>query len=422
MIKLIEALNFRCLRYIRQQLGPFHVLVGPNASGKTTFLDVVAFLGRLVSDGLEAAISERTQNFRDLIWGREGRSFELAIELSIPGELRDKLPNKEVDTIRYEIAFCIDDGNDEYIINIEKVLLIKAHGVVSRHQRELFPYWDGNPPQTIITPPRVRKPDKLVINKVPGGKDNFYPEVHPESSKGWIPSFKLGPHKSALGNLPADESKFPVSTWLKKFMNEGVQQFILNSLSMREASPPGRGRGFRTDGSNLPWVIENLQKNHQENFQDWLNHLQTALPDLENIRTIERPEDKHRYLMLCYKRGLEVPSWMASDGTLRLLALTLPAYMPALSGVYLIEEPENGIHPRAVETAYQSLSSVYNAQILLATHSAIILSMVEPDQVLCFAKTPGGETDIIRGSDHPNLKEWKGETNLGVLFAGGVLG
>ncbi len=32
--KLIEALNFRCLRYVSQPLGPFHVLAGPNASGK----------------------------------------------------------------------------------------------------------------------------------------------------------------------------------------------------------------------------------------------------------------------------------------------------------------------------------------------------------------------------------------------------
>ena len=60
MIRLIEALNYRCLRYIRQPLDSFNVLVGPNASGKTTFLDVVAFLGRMVSDGLEEAIDERT--------------------------------------------------------------------------------------------------------------------------------------------------------------------------------------------------------------------------------------------------------------------------------------------------------------------------------------------------------------------------
>ena len=64
MISLIEALNFRCLRYISQPMGPFHVLVGPNASGKTTFLDVVAFLSDLVSEGLDHAVGDRAQDFR----------------------------------------------------------------------------------------------------------------------------------------------------------------------------------------------------------------------------------------------------------------------------------------------------------------------------------------------------------------------
>ena len=113
---------------------------------------------------------------------------------------------------------------------------------------------------------------------------------------------------------------------------------------------------------------------------------------------------------------------MASDGTLRLLALTLPAYLPDFNGVYLIEEPENGIHPRAVETMFQSLSSVYGAQMLLATHSPVILSMAEPKSVLCFAKTSEGITDIVRGDQHPRLREWQGEMNPGTLFAAGVLG
>jgi predicted ATPase len=102
--------------------------------------------------------------------------------------------------------------------------------------------------------------------------------------------------------------------------------------------------------------------------------------------------------------------------------LTLPAYLSEFKGVYLIEEPENGIHPRPVETMFQSLSSVYDAQILLATHSPVILSIVKAEDVLCFAKTDEGATDIVIGSRHPALREWRGETNLGVLFAGGVLG
>src|SRR5882672_5979308 len=119
MIRLIEALNFRCLRYIRQPLGPFHVLVGPNASGKTTFLDVIAFLGRLVADGLEAATQDRTQNFQDLLWNRSGDRFELAIEAGIPDDRRRLLGEQKFDRIRYEVAIGKSSATDETVILAE---------------------------------------------------------------------------------------------------------------------------------------------------------------------------------------------------------------------------------------------------------------------------------------------------------------
>jgi predicted ATPase len=105
-----------------------------------------------------------------------------------------------------------------------------------------------------------------------------------------------------------------------------------------------------------------------------------------------------------------------------MLALTLLAYLPEFQGVYLIEEPENGIHPLAVETVYGSLSSVYDAQILVATHSPVILSLARAEDVLCFAKAKDGSTDIVRGREHPALREWKGTPNLGVLLGSGFLG
>ncbi|MGQ9558118.1 MAG: methylation-associated defense system AAA family ATPase MAD3 [Desulfurispora sp.] len=418
MITLIEALNYRCLRYIEQPLGHFHVLIGPNASGKTTFLDVISFLGNLVSEGLDAAIEERTKNFHDLVWMRSKDSFELAIEAKIPADRQAQLGKQPYDTVRYEIK--IGNMNGETEIIAEKVLLKQATPKPCR-ERSLFPDYYVDSPQTILTP-KGKKYGRTVVNKVYGGNDNYYSEVHSEPGKGWSPAFKLGTRKSALGNLPADESKFPVATWLKGLLTEGVQEFILNSMLLRKASPPGQTRGFKPDGSNLPWVVKHLKSKALDKYNDWIAHLQTALPDLANIQTIVREDDKHCYLVLEYHDRLNVPSWMASDGTLRLLALTLPAYLPDFKGIYLIEEPENGIHPRAVETMYQSLSSVYNAQILLATHSPVILGLAEPEKILCFARTTQGATDIVLGSQHPALKNWKGETNLGILFAGGVLG
>ena len=418
MISLIEALNFRCLRYVRQPMRRFNVLVGPNASGKTTFLDTVTFLGRLVSEGIESAVSETTQNFVDLLWGRSGNSFELAVEVQIPEGRRILLGGElqQYTHVRYEISIASDLETGETIIKEEQGSLILESE--SEEVQKLFFPSPNNPPSSIISERRTRGTKKLFTK---GHNDNYYSEAFPEEGR-WAPSFKLGPRKSTLGNLPEDESKYPVSTWLKQLLSEGVEKIILNSQQIRKPSPPGQKIGFKPDGSNLPWVIEALLEKNPSRFREWIEHVRTALPDLEDIKTILRPEDRHRYIVLVYNGGLNVPSWTASDGTLRLLALTLPAYLDDFRGIYLIEEPENGIHPRAVEAMYQSLSSVYEAQILLATHSPVILSVVDPDDVLCFAKTPEGATDIVVGSQHPKLRDWRREENFGVLFAGGVLG
>jgi predicted ATPase len=414
MITRIQSLNYRCLRHVDQRMSNFHVLVGPNASGKTTFLDVIAFLGQLVTEGLDEAVGNRTQNFQDLLWRRQGTGFELAIEAAIPNAVRQRLGNAEYDTVRYEVAVALDPQTLEIGLTAERVLL-KQSEINGDRQRDFFPQLVGAPASILF--PKTAKGTQPVIKKVPGGNDNYYAET----AKGYNPSFKLGERKSALGNLPADEKTFPVSTWLRQFLTEGVQSFVLNSLLIRKASPPGQVRRFKPDGSNLPWVVDYLRSANAERFGDWLKHVRTALPDLENVRVVEREDDKHRYLVLCYEGGLEVPSWMASDGTLRLLALTLPAYLTDFEGTFLIEEPENGIHPKAVEAVYQSLSSVYGAQVLMATHSPVMLSLVETDHVLCFAKDEQGATDIVVGSKHPALAEWHGEPNLNVLFAAGVL-
>lgn len=391
MITQVKAKNFRCLHDINQTLDHFHILIGPNASGKTTFLDVLALLGRLVSHGLEATISERTHNLADLLWKKSGTYFELAIEAKIPSTYNQQLLNQGFDKIRYVVVIGMDERTDETSILVEQVSLIGT------------------------------QEKRLVINKDPNQHDHFYSETS-SPSKTTPLHFKLGPRRSALGNLPEDDSQFPVTIWLKNLLTNGTQPFILNSHQMRQPSPPGQPRFFKPDGSNLPWIIDTLYQQTPNNYQEWISHLQTALDDLEDIRTIIRPEDRHRYLVIRFKNGLEIPSWMASDGTLRLLALTLLAYLPDISGIYLIEEPENGIHPSAVETVYQSLSSVYDAQILLATHSPVILGLAQPHELLCFVKNSAGATNIIKGDQHPALKHWLGETNLGVLFAGGVLG
>ena len=418
-ISRIEALNFRCLRYITQDLEQFHVLLGPNASGKTTFLDVIAFLGKLMKDGLDAAIEERVESFSDLLWKREGNEFELAVEAIIPQERQQliTLKGQNFNTIRYEIKIGLDEEGAASILS-EKGMLFSSHETLFPSYRYEFPA-----PQTPV-PTLSKRPKhaRTIFSKTLKGMDKYYSEVAKSAGQsGWFPSIELGPKRSTLGSLPHAEKRFPAMTWLRTLLLEGVQTITLNSLEMRRPSPPGRGNRFLPDGSNLPWVVDALKTKDPERFKDWIRHLQTALPDIVDVRVVTRDEDRHKYLNIEYSNGVLVPSWTASDGTLRLLALTLLAYANDIAGVYLIEEPENGIHPRAVETMLDSLKSVYDAQVLLATHSPVVLNQSSPESILCFAKNLEGATDIVRGDHHPRLAQWQSESSLGVLFAAGVL-
>jgi predicted ATPase len=210
--------------------------------------------------------------------------------------------------------------------------------------------------------------------------------------------------------------------WFRRLLSWGIQRLSLSSEALRRPSPPGSPTEFLPDGSNLPWVVHRFREENREAFARWVAHVQTALSDVTDIDTIEREDDRHRYLRLTYRTGLKAPSWTVSDGTLRLLALTLVPYLDLPDQIYLVEEPENGIHPQAVETVFQALAATEESQILCATHSPVFLSLARPEQVLCFARTHAGATDIVRGDEHPKLREWRAETDLGTVFAAGILG
>jgi predicted ATPase len=423
IVTRVEALGYRSLRHVSQALGPFHVLVGPNASGKSTFLDVIAFLGDVLRAGVEAAVHGdsrlsvplRAPDAKHLSWMRNESRFELAVELRIPKERRERLKNGRTDLCRYELAL---DVSGPLRIIAETLWLKPSAPVAPGTARSLFPE-SATPPKSIVHLPRKAVPGgwkRIVSRSAQPDRVTFTSET-----SGWNNPFRIGTDKAALASIPDDEVKFPVATWFRGALEEGVQRLVLSSDHMRRPSPPGRTRGYAADGSNLPHVVSVLESRHPTEFAEWVRHVREALPDLQSVTTREREEDRHRYLVLRYQSGLEAPSWLVSDGTLRLLALTLLAYVPELTGYYLIEEPENGIHPRAVETVFQSLSSVYRAQVLVATHSPVIVSMAELKQLLCFARTADGATDVVAGDEHPRLRAWKGGVDLGTLLASGVL-
>jgi predicted ATPase len=361
------------LKEVSQTLNPFEILVGANGSGKSSFLDVIRFLSDFMRDGLDAAIRRRTATFQDLVWGRKGATFRFAMELAVPRRCT------------YTVSVALDEQAGRVEVADESATLLSEKGDPAR-------------------PVMVRSGNR-VHYFAEDGKGEFI-QNRPRN-------------QSSIQAVPMDDA-FPALAWFRDLLQEEIRKVDLDPKALAQPSVAYRDSEHINTGASLAWQIQELQETHPKKFKDWTLHVRTALPDVCKIESMLQQWDNQRFVRIQYENGLQVPSWMLSEGTLRLLALTILAYLPNIRGVVLIEEPENGVHPAALETIYQSLSSVYNAQVLVATHSPVLLSMAKPEQILCFSKTREGTT-ITRGDEHPALKDWQGEVSLGTMVASGIL-
>ena len=383
MLRRIQALNYRCLREVDIKLdGNFHALVGPNGSGKSALLDVVAFFRDLMADGLEAAIAQRTNNFQDLVWARpdDPLAFELALEFDASGLSKETTIDTTIDKfVRFQLR-ASEHGHDGLSATV----------------------WIDQMQQPAPAEPGY------VFQASPGGN---------------ILVIEFGPDEPARGRHVPSAWRPDAARTVEPYLESSIQALVLKSSVLRQASSPkGRLHRLAPDGSNLPWAIQRLKRIDEPQFDAWLRHVQTTLPEIRALRVVEREDDRHAYLMIRYANGVEVPSWAISDGTLRLLALTLVAYLSETQTIYLLEEPENGLHPLALETVYQSLSSVYDSQVLVATHSPVFLRCAELDEILCFSKAEDESTRIVPGRERISLADWRNVAGTDLIFASDILG
>lgn len=416
MITLIEALNYQCLQRVSQPLDQFQILVGPNASGKSTFLDVIEFVRDVVKDDLPSAVGKRTRNPQDLLFQRKGKRFELALEARVPPEIQEKIKFPQRELARYQISIEFNQSLQQFELVDERVLLLEREGT-ARYSG--VPDTAKHKNQNSLMLGESEFNAKNLVSKSRNGTATFATETEK-----FLLNFNFKPQKSALGELPEDDKLFPASIWLRNLLLNGGQRVNLNSKAMSKPSPPGQSSVLLPDGSNLSRIVAKFRKLDSKRYRFWVEHLQMVIPGLEDIRTHERPEDRHCYMIFKFSDGLELPSWMISEGALRLAALTLPAYFRELQkgGLFIVEEPENGIHPNAIEAAFDALSSMYDSQVLLITHSPVVVNLSKLENLICLKINRDGATDAVAANKLPILQNWERTPSLGWLLASGALG
>jgi predicted ATPase len=146
------------------------------------------------------------------------------------------------------------------------------------------------------------------------------------------------------------------------------------------------------------------------------------LSSITDIEALVREEDHHAYFRVTYNKKHQVTSSGLSDGTLCIMAHTLLSYLQTPPHLLIVEELENGIHPRSIEAVLDGLSSISHSQVLISSHSPVVIANSRLEHILTTRLERNGAVSVVAGIRHPRLINWQGELDLGTLFAAGVLG
>ncbi len=453
MITRLEATRYRCFERLAVDMTELQIIVGANGSGKTTLIDMPTLIGELLrSDNIASVFTvkqgnrpARASTLRELVFAGRGDDFVIVLEAKLPETVRDqwvdaqvaasknkvaaeilrKSPNRWPTHLRYELRFEIFN---------ERELTVK--------NEYLFAFPESAAPDRTVggllgETNQGRKHWHFILSREYGGPARFTVEAQTglnDTDHG--EQVRVKPSLLALSAVKYKADLYPVGNWLYEFLTEKVIFLDPDWTKLRAASPPGQEKQLIASALNLPWLALALKQAglvadapaetratyRSRDYADWIDHVKTALPQIEDIEVKEREEDHHAYFSVRYSGGYNVTSSGLSDGTLRILALTLPAYLQNSPRLLVVEEPENGIHPNAIEAILQSLASLYDSQVWVSSHSPVVLASSRLEQLLCARQTTSGGVEVVAGQDHPRLKDWHGGIDLGSLFAAGILG
>ena len=424
MISHIDVTNYRCFERLGVSLSEFCVFAGVNGSGKTTLLDIPVLLGDLLrSRNVSGAFMERlldrgarTGSLAEIPFRAQRESFSLGIEARLPDTIRDSLVAESPATvqrdsakwpshIRYELRLQVNDAH-ELLVKNEYLFVFPMS---EEYEMSRLPMQGENAEQ---------QDWRFILRREYGSATIFRAETKSAKER----ATQVDDTLTAFARLQYEtESDFLAGRWLLDFLLHGVLFFDPKWENLRKASPPGLPKKLISSGENLPWLALRLQQTDADRFAAWVAHVRTALPQITTISVREREEDHHAYFRVQYEGGYEVTSSGLSEGTLRILALTLVAYLDDTPPLLIIEELENSIHPQAIGAIMQLLRSLYDQQVWISTHAPVVLADSQVSDLFITRLDRSGAATGIPGAEHTRLAQWKGEIDLGSLFATGVL-
>lgn len=180
---------------------------------------------------------------------------------------------------------------------------------------------------------------------------------------------------------------------------------------------------FATDGGNLPAFLKYIQEHHESNYTKIVKTIQRIAPYFHDFILESEPANKEMIKLRWKHKGSELyfDANDLSDGTIRFICLVTLLLQPTLPTSILLDEPELGLHPYALEVLASIFRVVSNkTQIIASTQSATFTDFFSSEDIIV-CDTKEYATTFTR-LDSQKYKDWIEEYSIGEMWQKNLIG
>ncbi len=357
MLQKVGFQNFLALRNVELTLEPFTVIVGPNASGKSSILEGIQRISYLKNSpadflGSDYSASNYVEGWKLL----ESRNqTEQTISFSFKN-----LGNKN-------IKISIEASRDKYNIFLDDELYTNSQGILYPKNFESL-------------------------------KPSFQAKIIRFSAK-----ISSNPSYSSLEIPILEESGQGLATIFSNLQGQDTDKFNLIQKKILNI---------------IPNLIRIRIKRSTVPAKNWFNIIDEK-EHLQKIA--QETTGAGQELLFDFVNATGIPASRVSEGTLFALTILVAVASSEGDTVVLIDDLERGLHPKAVRDLMKALRDIQaitpGLQIVATSHSPYVLHELEPKEVRVVTLDPEWGTMVKPLEEYPNFDQWRNEMTPGEFWS-----
>lgn len=348
--------NFKAVRDSGTvRFGPLTVFIGNNGSGKSSLIEGLETFLDVVLNGLDKAMN-RWRGFEH-VWNHAGQH-----EMRQPRDHRPHHTNPmtfrarlSTEAFRLSVKqdINIGEGGNELFIQQEQVIR-QGGRTTERITRDAF------------------------------GKQTLKSERKPKAVA--VPHAPVAPRYGDGQSILKDMLEHSVERW--QFLTLAPER-MGDPVSQQRAG--GRVR-LAKNGANIAEYLNEMRKLDLESFEGLLESLRYVVPFAADLQPTLTSELERTFYLKLKEGDFEVPGWLLSTGTLRIVALLACLRHPEPPPVLVVEEIENGLDPRTLHLVVEEIRAAIAAgttQVIATTHSPYLLDLLDLSHLVVVERADG---------------------------------